>query len=227
MQRPDCSCSAAAAAGPLPGLAEVGRVDAERVELAVDLLPALTERSGDPSDVALVDPEQIIVDAKSGVTVAGRGPKSALMFAEVNENVYPYKVDGHQHVPEIVQALAARPKGAKASVTFVPHIVPINRGILSTIYLRLERPLSWEQIQQAYQASYQTAPFIRIRPQGQWPTVRDVEGTNYCDLAFAPEAAGRTLIICAAIDNLIKGAAGQAVQNLNVMAGWPETTGLA
>jgi len=174
----------------------------------------------------IVEREGIIVDAKSGVTGAGRKAEPSQMFAEMNENLWAYKVNSHQHVPEIEQALTPLAGHGNPSFCFVPHVVPLNRGILSTIYLRLAKPFTWEEADRLYREFYREAPFVRIRPPHQWPTVRDVEGTNYCDLAFTVDAAKKLMVIVAVIDNLMKGAAGQAVQNLNLMAGWPETTGL-
>jgi N-acetyl-gamma-glutamyl-phosphate reductase len=173
----------------------------------------------------LIEPEGMIVDAKSGLTGAGRKVTSELMFSEVNENVWPYKVNGHQHVPEIEQALEVV-AGRPIAITFVPHVVPMDRGILSTMYLRTTGPVTWEQVHETYRRVFGQAAFVRIRPKDHWPRVRDVVGTNACDLAFTVEPAKRLLIVVAAIDNLMKGAAGQAVQNLNLMCGFPETTGL-
>lgn len=173
----------------------------------------------------LVQAEGIIVDAKSGLTGAGRKAEAALMFPEVNENVWAYKVNKHQHAPEISQALSAFAKGAP-SIVFVPHIVPLNRGILSTVYFRLAKACAWEDVDRTYRTCYKDAPFVRIRPANSWPKTQEVAGTNFCDLGFMVDAAQQMLIVSAAIDNLTKGAAGQAVQNLNLMAGVPETSGL-
>ena len=173
----------------------------------------------------LVELEGIIVDAKSGITGAGRKAEAPLMFAEMNENLWAYKVNRHQHVPEIEQALAAA-TGRQPSICFVPHVVPLNRGILSTVYFRLTKAVAWEDIDQCYRHAYREAPFVRLRGKDAWPKVRDVEGTNACDLAFTVDAERRRLIVVAVIDNLMNGAAGQAVHNLNVMQGWPQTTGL-
>ena len=175
----------------------------------------------------LVQPEGIIVDAKSGLTGAGRKAEAALMFPEVNENLWAYKVNTHQHMPEISQALSACSAGGAPSLVFVPHIVPLNRGILSTMYFRLAKACAWEDVDRAYRAFYKDAPFVRIRPANSWPKVQEVAGTNFCDLGFTVDAAQHLLIVSAAIDNLTKGAAGQAVQNMNLMAGMPETSGLA
>jgi N-acetyl-gamma-glutamyl-phosphate reductase len=174
----------------------------------------------------LVERQGIIVDAKSGLTGAGRKAESTQMFAEMNENLWPYKVNEHQHVPEIEQALTASSGPAPLSLCMVPHVVPLNRGILSNVYLRLAKPCVWEEVDRLYREFYRHAPFVRVRGERQWPKMRDVEGTNYCDIAFTVDPDQRLLVVVAAIDNLMKGAAGQAVQNLNVMAGWPETTGL-
>lgn len=174
----------------------------------------------------LVERDWMVVDAKSGLTGAGRKAEPQLMFAEMNENAWAYKVNAHQHVPEIEQALRPFAGNRPLAFCFVPHVVPMNRGILSTIYLRLAKPVRWEQVDRVYRGFYGNAPFVRIRPATQWPAIHDVEGTNYCDIAFAADAGQRGLVLSAAIDNLLKGAAGQAVQNLNLMCGWPETTGL-
>ncbi len=174
----------------------------------------------------LVERESIVVDAKSGITGAGRKAEPALMFGEMNENLWAYKVNQHQHAPEIEQALLPFGKGQPVSICFVPHVVPLNRGILSTIYLRTPKAVTWEQVRAIYQEAYGQAPFVRVRGQNQWPKIHDVAGSNYCDLGFAVDERKRLLIVSAAIDNLLKGAAGQAVQNLNLMAGWPETAGL-
>lgn len=173
-----------------------------------------------------VERESIIVDAKSGVTGAGRKAEPSLMFGEMNENLWAYKVNQHQHAPEIEQALSPSAGGRPVSICFVPHVVPLNRGILSTVYCRTTKAASWDQVQALYRNAYAHAPFVRIRAKDQWPQVRDVAGTNYCDLAVAVDEAKRLIIVSAAIDNLLKGAAGQAVQNFNLMCGFPETAGL-
>lgn len=174
----------------------------------------------------ILEPTEIIVDAKSGLTGAGRKMDSAMMFAQMNENLWAYKVNNHPHAPEIEQALRGFSVTSELSLCFVPHVVPLNRGIFSTIYLRLKKPHTWDDIAAIYRAFYGQAPFIRIRPEAKWPKVREVSGTNYCDIAFTLDLQSRRLIIGSVIDNLVKGAAGQAVQNLNLMAGFPETTGL-
>lgn len=174
----------------------------------------------------LVEPGSVIVDAKSGVTGAGRKASSSLMFSELNENMQAYKVNAHQHVPEIEQALRTMTQDASPSVCFIPQIVPINRGILSTIVLKTIGSVSRDQIKQCYEAFYDKAPFIRIYDENKWPSVRDVAETNYCDIGFTVDENKKLVVISVAIDNLMKGAAGQAVQNLNLMQGWDETMGL-
>ncbi|MBI4003756.1 MAG: N-acetyl-gamma-glutamyl-phosphate reductase, partial [Candidatus Omnitrophica bacterium] len=175
---------------------------------------------------ALIEPGHIIVDAKSGWTGAGRQTVEQWESTDTLGDLWPYKVNGHQHMPEMEQALAAFACNGAPSLTFVPHVVPMERGIMSTLYLRLTGTSDWERVDRLYRERYRDAAFVRIRPNNQWPQVRDVAGTNYCDIAFGVDPAKRLLIVIAAIDNLLKGAAGQAVQNLNLMCGWPETTGL-
>ena len=133
---------------------------------------------------------------------------------------------GQRLVPELEQSLAAFARNGTLSITFVPHVVPMDRGIMSTLYLRAAVSPEWERVDRVYREFYRGAPFVRIRPKDQWPQVRDATGTNYCDLAFSADVSKRLLIVVAAIDNLLKGASGQAVQNLNGMYGWPEPTGL-
>lgn len=174
----------------------------------------------------LVETDWMVVDAKSGLTGAGRKADQQLQFAEMNENLWPYKVNHHQHVPEIEQALRPLASNQPLSFCFVPQVVPVSRGILSSVYLRLKAPATWQQVDKLYRDFYSQAPFVRIRAADSWPSLRDVQGTNYCDIAFTVDAHKRGLIIFSAIDNLLKGAAGQAVQNMNLMYGWAESTGL-
>lgn len=174
----------------------------------------------------LVEQDWMVVDAKSGLTGAGRKAEQGLLFAEMNENLWAYKVNHHQHVPEIEQALQGFSSGKPLGFCFVPHLVPVNRGILSSLYLRLTRQTTWKEVNKLYRDFYAKACFVRVRPEGQWPRMHDLEGTNFCDIAFAIDSAKRGLIVSSAIDNLTKGAAGQAVQNMNLMFGFPETAGL-
>ena len=163
----------------------------------------------------------VISDSKSGASGAGRAPSDQLHFVEVNENCRAYALFSHRHIPEMLEAL-----GLEADrFTFTPHLLPIARGILSTIYVRLAdfRPLEW--VRELYRDFYAASPMIRVLEDGL-PEIQSVAGTNYTDLGFALDAPSRRLIIVSALDNLGKGAAGQAVQNMNLMYGFPEATGL-
>jgi N-acetyl-gamma-glutamyl-phosphate reductase len=171
----------------------------------------------------LVQEGRFIVDAKSGFSGAGRKPENTLASAEIGENLRPYKVNEHQHMPEVQQELK-RLAGRHAEMVFVPQVIPVTRGLISMVYLRVTDPGA---VEAAYRTAYpeEQAPFVRLRP-GLLPQLRDVIGTNYCDIGFLHDPATGYLVVASALDNLTKGAAGQAVQNLNVMCGWPETAGL-
>lgn len=166
----------------------------------------------------------IAITALSGTSGAGRKGKVDLIFSEVNESVKAYRVGNHQHTPEI-QTILERVIQRELSVAFVPHLLPITRGIYTTICLALKEPVSRETLLNTYQEFYQNAAFIRIledRP----PEIKFVVGTNYCDIGVAVDETKQFVIITSAIDNLLKGAAGQAVQNMNLMAGFSEKEGL-
>jgi len=165
---------------------------------------------------------EIIADSKSGVTGAGRKPDIALSFGEVNENLKGYKLNNHQHKPEMTEELS-KVAGSKIKVVFSPHLVPMSRGILSTLYFKLKKETSAKDITAVYEKFYKGCPFVRIKKEGL-PQIKDVAGTNYCDIGVS--VTGKTLIVIACIDNLLKGAAGQAVQNMNIMYGFNETEGL-
>lgn len=167
----------------------------------------------------------IVLDAKSGVSGAGRGGGGGHLFSDTNEDLRAYAVPGHQHTPEIEQELG-RAVGGEARVTFVPHLVPMTRGILVTAYARLVRPTEPEDALALYREAYAGEPFVRVLPDGALPQTKATAGSNFCDLAVRIDARTQTAIAIAALDNLGKGAAGQAVQNLNVMCGFPEETGL-
>ena len=171
----------------------------------------------------IVDSSGIISDSKSGVTGAGRKPDLALSFAEVNENLKAYKVNEHQHKPEINRYLSDV-AGETIDIVFTPHLVPMNRGILSTIYMKLTKKLDTKAVIDMYRNFYKGKPFVRISDEGKLPQVRDVVGTNCCDIGL--KVTGDNLIAVSCIDNLKKGAAGQAVQNMNIMCGFPEDQGL-
>jgi len=172
----------------------------------------------------LASPEAI-VDAKSGVTGAGRKASLALLFPEVNENFKAYSLTSHKHTPEIAGVLSAA-LGKEMRVEFAPHLLPVNRGILSTIYLKLAADASEEALLDLYRRRYGNEPFIRIYPKGALPQLREAVGTNNCLIGLKFNPRTKNLILVAAIDNLLKGAAGQAVQNMNIMQGWEESAGL-
>jgi N-acetyl-gamma-glutamyl-phosphate reductase len=170
-----------------------------------------------------IDTSYIIADSKSGATGAGRKADLALLFCEVNENLKAYKANEHQHKPEIGKILS-EVAGKEIDVIFTPHLVPMNRGILSTIYLRLTKKTDTKAVLDIYRNFYKGKPFVRISDEGKLPQIRDIVGTNYCDIGL--KVSGNTLIVVSCIDNLKKGAAGQAVQNMNIMCGFDEKEGL-
>ena len=184
--------------------------------VAIALAPLIRE--------GLVDCTDIIVDADSGVSGRGNKPNEDSMFCECNEDVRAYGVEGHRHEPEMARALTLA--GAQEiCVTFVPHLVPMDRGILSTIHARLSRPATGEEVLQALADAYAEEPFVRVCPIGGQPRTKDVAFTNCCDVA-ALVRNGRRVVTTCAIDNLMKGAASQAVQNMNCMFGLDETVAL-
>ena len=173
----------------------------------------------------IVSLENIVIDSKSGVSGAGRDVVLESLFCEVNEGVKAYKIFEHRHLPEIEQELSEMTQ-KKVAVTFVPHLIPMDRGILTTLYLLLTKKWKAEEVLSTFQEHYQKEPFIRIHSKGKLPNTKDVRGSNYCDIGVkVNEADGRTVIITA-IDNLVKGASGEAVQNMNIMLGYPEIMGL-
>jgi N-acetyl-gamma-glutamyl-phosphate reductase len=173
----------------------------------------------------LIEERDIIIDAKSGVTGAGRSLRQSLLFTEVNDGFAAYSVGAHRHAPEIEQGLSLA-VGAPITVSFTPHLVPMNRGILSTMYVSLARHKTADDLVEKLKETYAGEPFVKIMPKGAAPGTHMVRGTNFCFISvFADRLQGRAIII-SAIDNLTKGASGQAVQNMNVMYGFPETTAL-
>lgn len=181
------------------------------------LIPAL--------EAGWIDREPIIIDGKSGASGAGRTVGLGLHYAELNENFKAYKVNKHQHIPEIERYLSES-AGEKVTTTFTTHLVPMTRGILCTMYANMNEPKTDEQYVELYRQYYEGHPFIRIREVGTWPATKEVWGSNYCDIGFSTDERTGRVTILSAIDNVVKGAAGQAVQNLNLMMGWDESTGL-
>lgn len=172
-----------------------------------------------------IDPDTIIIDAKTGVSGAGRGLSLGMHFAEANENLSAYKVNKHQHIPEIEQALG-RIAGHPVVTTFTTHLVPMTRGIMATMYAKVKGERSDMDFVELYRQYYEGRKFVRIRPEGQLPATKQVAGSNYCDVGFSVDPRTGRVTIVSVIDNVVKGAAGQAIQNLNLMMGWDETTGL-
>jgi N-acetyl-gamma-glutamyl-phosphate reductase len=167
----------------------------------------------------------VVIDAKSGVTGAGRASDVDLSFSEVNENFKAYQVGVHRHTPEVEQELTEIAK-RRVAILFTPHLVPINRGILSTMYVHIKKFPGESKLEQIYRAFYRNDPFIRILPYGSFPQTKEVRGSNDCSIGFRNDSRVGCLVVITAIDNLVKGAAGQAVQNMNLMCGFPETEGL-
>ncbi|MDD6346919.1 MAG: N-acetyl-gamma-glutamyl-phosphate reductase [Lachnospiraceae bacterium] len=173
----------------------------------------------------LIDPRGIIIDAKSGTSGAGRGAKVANLFCEVNESIKAYGVTTHRHTPEIEDQLGYA-CGQEITLTFTPHLVPMNRGILVTAYAPLTEGVTQSMIDDAYARCYQGEPFVRVMPGSRAPETRNVKGSNYADVNAVIDSRTNRVVVMGAIDNLVKGAAGQAVQNMNLLCGLEETEGL-
>ncbi len=182
----------------------------------------------------LIVPDTIVIDAKSGVSGAGRSPALPYHFPEAHESLEPYKIGQHRHIPEIEQELtglagtrvtAGGQQGTPVTIAFTPHLVPMNRGILSTAYARMKGKLDVAELRTLYREFYKGERFVRL-PENTMPNPRHVRGANYCDIAVHADMRAGWVVTVSAIDNLIKGAAGQAIQAMNLMLGYPEETGL-
>lgn len=173
----------------------------------------------------LIEMDQIIIDSKSGVTGAGRGLSQKTHYPDCNEAFSPYKVAEHRHTPEIEQTLTGL-AGEQARITFVPHLLPVNRGIVSTIYAPLKEELTAEKLHQLYTECYQNEEFVRVMPLGETVNLKNVTFSNNCDISLHLDQRTNRLIVVSTIDNMVKGAAGQAIQNMNLICGLPENTGL-
>lgn len=173
----------------------------------------------------LIDTKNIVVDAKSGVSGAGRGLSQNVHMAEMSENLKAYSIAGHRHTPEIEQALQEI-SGQDSLISFTPHLIPMSRGILSTCYAALQEGVKPEDVDQAFYEMYGQEFFIRLLGRGGYPAVKHTRGSNFCDLGWHIDSRTNRVIVVSAIDNLVKGAAGQAVQNFNVMFGFNEDSGL-
>ncbi len=182
------------------------------------LMPAL--------QYGLIDPMTIVIDSKSGTTGAGRKADLGISFCEVNEGFKAYGIATHRHTPEIEQEISSL-AGKKITVNFTPHLLPVDRGILTTIYAKLNKHIDTKKVLSLYAKSYASEPFVRVLADGIFPNIKHVRGTNTCEIGTKINTRTNTLIIVSAIDNLVKGASGQAVHNMNLMMGFNETDGLA
>ncbi|NTW72392.1 MAG: N-acetyl-gamma-glutamyl-phosphate reductase [Eubacteriaceae bacterium] len=171
------------------------------------------------------DASSIIVDAKSGITGAGRSLDMGTHYTECNESIKAYKIASHRHTPEIEEQLSSL-AGKEIRLLFTPHLTPMNRGILATCYIRMEKEIAESEIREMYMDFYKDSPFVRIMKEGVFPETKWVKGSNYCDIGIKVDKRTNTLIAIGAIDNLIKGAAGQGIQNMNIIFGLDEKTGL-
>lgn len=210
------------------GLCEINREDVKKARLVANpgcyttcsiltCYPLVKE--------GIIDPNTIIVDAKSGTSGAGRGAKVDNLFCEVNENMKAYGVTTHRHTPEIEEQLGYA-CGEKITINFTPHLVPMNRGILATAYASLKKDVTYEEVKAIYDKYYADEKFVRVLEKDVCPQTKWVEGSNYVDVNFKIDPRTNRIIMMGAIDNLVKGAAGQAVQNMNLMFGLKESEGL-
>jgi N-acetyl-gamma-glutamyl-phosphate reductase len=209
------------------GLVEVYREEIKRAQLTANpgcyttcaqlpLIPLLRAKA--------IDPDEIVIDAKSGMTGAGRAAKEEMLFSEVSEGFHAYGVGRHRHMAELDQEFS-KAAGREVIVSFTPHLVPMNRGIFSTIYVRGIKA-SPEELHALLLKSYANEPFVHVLPFGEMPQTRHVRGSNMTFIGLAKDRIAGRAIICSTLDNLTKGASGQAVQNMNLMLGYPETIGL-
>lgn len=210
------------------GLCEINREDVKKARLVANpgcyttcsiltCYPLVKE--------GIIDPNTIIVDAKSGTSGAGRGAKVDNLFCEVNENMKAYGVATHRHTPEIEEQLGYA-CGEKITINFTPHLVPMNRGILATAYASLKKDVTYEEVKAIYDKYYADEKYVRVLEKDVCPQTKWVEGSNYVDVNFKIDPRTNRIIMMGAIDNLVKGAAGQAVQNMNLMFGLKESEGL-
>lgn len=181
------------------------------------LFPALREK--------LAEPRGIIIDAKSGVTGAGKEPTKSTHYPECSDSIAPYKIGEHRHIPEISRVLGQM-AGEAVGMVFTPHLVAMNRGIVATIYFRLAKKLGLEQLRLAYEEFYADERFVRVLPPGLIATNRNVRFSNYCDISVHLAQDGETAVIVSTIDNMVKGSAGQAIQSMNVALGYEESLAL-
>jgi len=173
----------------------------------------------------VIDPQSIIADSKSGTSGAGRSALVSSLYCEVADGFRAYKVADHRHTPEIEQEIN-RLGHCNVNISFTPHLLPLSRGILSTLYARLDKGTGNDQVRDLYETMYKNEHFVRVLPEGIFPATQYVRGSNFCDIGFKIDPRTGRIIVMSAIDNIVKGASGQAIQNMNLMNGFPETTGL-
>lgn len=211
------------------GLPELNRDEIKKAKLVANpgcypessilgLAPLLKEN--------IIETDSIIIDSKSGVTGAGRSPSLDYHFCEVNEGLRAYKIGEHRHMPEIEEVLSDY-SGRDVRVMFSPHLIPMDRGILSTIYVRLTKETTSSALLKLYREHYEGERFVRISPEGVYPSTAHVRGSNFCNIGLRVNEENNTAVVVSVIDNLVKGASGQAVQNMNIMMGWNESEGLS
>ena len=173
----------------------------------------------------ILNNQSLIIDGKTGVSGAGRKQSAKTHYSETNENVTPYKIGKHQHIPEIDLYLS-QIANENIATTFTTHLIPMTRGLICTMYGKLEKQVSTQDVIDLYQSFYETHPFVRVREAGAFPSTKEVYGSNFCDIGIHVDERTNQIIVGSAIDNLVKGAAGQAIQNANLMNGWDEKHGL-
>lgn len=210
------------------GLCEINRDAVKKARIVANpgCYPTCSTLSIQPVlKAGLIDPKSIIIDAKSGTSGAGRGAKVDNLYCEVNETIKAYGVTVHRHTPEIEEQLSYI-AGKEVLINFTPHLVPMNRGILITAYANLLKPVTYEEVKKLYDDCYEGERFVRVLDKNVCPETRNVHGSNYVDVNFRIDERTNRIIMMGAMDNLVKGAAGQAIQNMNLMFGLPEETGL-
>jgi N-acetyl-gamma-glutamyl-phosphate reductase len=201
----------------VPGARLIANPGCYPTSVALALAPLLEK--------GLIEHSTLVVDSKSGTSGAGRAAKVGTLFCEVNEGFKAYSLPRHRHTPEIEQTLSGL-AGEDVTISFTPHLLPVNRGILSTCYASLQNIKSAEEMHALYKEYYSGETFVRVLPEGQFPNISQVTGSNFCDLGVTVDERTGRVIALAAIDNLVKGAAGQAIQNMNLMLAIDEQTGL-
>lgn len=195
----------------------IGNPGCYPTSIALGLYPLLKNK--------VADVKHIIIDSKSGVSGSGRKMTQNTHYPDLNETFTAYKVAQHRHTPEIEQTISDIAE-EKALITFVPHLLPINRGILSTIYVDLNKDVTLEEVYQMYVKQYENEPFVRVRNLGEVANIKNIRFSNYCDISLHKDERTNRIIVVSTIDNMVKGAAGQAIQNMNILFGLDETTGL-